>query len=357
MQDSLETGQSGSDEENNTGWLPVIRDWISAIPNPLHAPLLKAASRLLRGLVDVPAAALSAKAEDITHKEEMRKLFRAALTNQAIDRLPEKQELADRALDYFIADTLGKQQNREAVLASAIDDLKENPATTEDKQNDLDDDWLTAFSRYAADASTERLQKLYGRILAGEIRSSGSYSLFTLDFLSKLSSKDARMITNISPYVIGDKIIVTPKIKKILTFQLMSDLGSLNILTSTSIGGLNAIYTMTTQKLYLEPNQFGINGRFGACIVANDHIFLAVRDDQADITLNCIVLTNIGKEILRLHIADFDPTMLTELADHLKTQNTDFFIGEITAHNGDKVEWRNLRMITPTPPSDAASKA
>lgn len=54
-----------------------------------------------------------------------------------------------------------------------------------------DDDWLNVFERYVEDASSERLQGLWGKVLAGEIRRPGRFSTRTLRFLSEFSQADA----------------------------------------------------------------------------------------------------------------------------------------------------------------------
>src|SRR3546814_8158914 len=43
-----------------------------------------------------------------------------------------------------------------------------------------DDDWMNRFMRFAEDASSERLQELFARILAGEVVRPGSFGAATL---------------------------------------------------------------------------------------------------------------------------------------------------------------------------------
>ena len=52
-------------------------------------------------------------------------------------------------------------------------------------------EWVSRFFDIAAGITTEQLQYLWGRILAGEIKQPGSFSLRTLDVLRNLSRKEA----------------------------------------------------------------------------------------------------------------------------------------------------------------------
>lgn len=211
------------EDGSGDGVLATLVSWATGIPRVFRKPLAKAAGRLLLGLVEVPAAWLGAKAADIQSRQAIRDRVRSALAKEAIGKIRGNVALADRAVEYFLADILGKQTNREAVLRHAVDELSE--ATGDDAAREvqpekdadsLDDDWLNAFARFAENASSDRLRALFGRILAGEIRRAGSYSLFTLDFLSKMGQYEAALITRVAPYVLGEYVILTQHTRELL---------------------------------------------------------------------------------------------------------------------------------------------
>jgi hypothetical protein len=114
--------------------------------------------------------------------------------------------LADRALGYALGDILRKQENREAILGIAADDLNTSPPK-EDAPQVIDDDWLDAFKRYAETKSNADIQQLWARILSAEIRKPGSSSLRTLAFLSTISSVDANFIVKAFTYVVNGSFI------------------------------------------------------------------------------------------------------------------------------------------------------
>lgn len=55
----------------------------------------------------------------------------------------------------------------------------------------VEDDWNTRFTNGASDISNEAMQKLWGQILAGEIKQPGSFSLRALDALKNMSKSEA----------------------------------------------------------------------------------------------------------------------------------------------------------------------
>ena len=71
----------------------------------------------------------------------------------------------------------------------------------------VDEDWLFRWRDAASLVSSEELQALWGRVLAGEIKSPGSFSLRTLEFLKNISHEEALTIAKLAPFVIDDNCI------------------------------------------------------------------------------------------------------------------------------------------------------
>src|SRR5205814_1243291 len=76
----------------------------------------------------------------------------------------------------------------------------------------IEDDWLNVFERFAEDASSERLQQLWAKILAGEIRRPKTFSLQTLRFAAELDELTARVFEKHAHSVLmGDFILDAPR--------------------------------------------------------------------------------------------------------------------------------------------------
>lgn len=96
--------------------------------------------------------------------------------------------------------------NRAEAIRIAVEELNENHPSA-DAGADIDDDWLNLFVRLAEDKSSEELQGLFGRILAGEIRKPGSFSLRTIQFISTLSKEDAQDIPVFLSYALDNSFV------------------------------------------------------------------------------------------------------------------------------------------------------
>ncbi len=106
------------------------------------------------------------------------------------------EERADTRIDY---QERRRQANIEDVTAIAAGELA---GETEVPPNPPDDDWISRFFSAAQDVSAEDVQVLWGRILAGEIKRPGSYSLRTLDFLRNLSKAEAEVLERVGKLAI-----------------------------------------------------------------------------------------------------------------------------------------------------------
>jgi hypothetical protein len=62
-----------------------------------------------------------------------------------------------------------KLENRASAAKAALDDVQTNPGSA-DAKVEIEDDWLNLFARLAEDKSSDELRRLFGKILAGEIR-------------------------------------------------------------------------------------------------------------------------------------------------------------------------------------------
>lgn len=109
-------------------------------------------------------------------------------------------DLAIRARNRLCFQEVKKQQNIEAVISNAYTELETVNSVS---NTPVDEDWINSFFDSVAYVSSEQMQRLWGKLLAGEVESPGSFSLRTLDVLKRLSTKEANIFKNVSPYVLN----------------------------------------------------------------------------------------------------------------------------------------------------------
>jgi len=108
-------------------------------------------------------------------------------------------DLAQRAQNRFLFQQMKKQQNIESVVSDAYLELEGKNGTSREP---VDEDWVSSFFDFVANVSNEQMQKIWGKILAGEVIQPGSFSIRTLDILRKLTQREAQLFSSFAPYVL-----------------------------------------------------------------------------------------------------------------------------------------------------------
>lgn len=67
----------------------------------------------------------------------------------------------------------------------------------------VDDDWMARLLNNAKEVSSETMQFIWGKILAGEVASPGTFSKRTLDTIRNLSQDEASVFNNMLPYIVN----------------------------------------------------------------------------------------------------------------------------------------------------------
>lgn len=157
---------------------------------PIPPSIVKSAGKAIQRIVgagaEVPAAWMEAKAQRIRDATNARSLVTARAAELAAGEIGKDPAVVERAVQLFAAELVKRQENREASVRIAIDNLRENPPK-EEVQAEPSDDWLTKFGRIAEDISDEQTQRYFGMLLAGEIRRPGSYAPATMQLLANLT--------------------------------------------------------------------------------------------------------------------------------------------------------------------------
>ncbi|WP_210316036.1 DUF2806 domain-containing protein [Bradyrhizobium sp. cir1] len=219
---------AGDLQNQGQGGLPTLGDWLAnwlgfqlpSIPMPQTAKNLdKAVGKILLAAGENVEARIKAN----TGKQEA------------------KGEIEIEGM-YRTEEDRRKIENRAATVKVAVDELNANPNQKADAAQEIDDDWLNLYAKLAEDKSSEELRSLFGKILAGEIRKPGSFSLRTMQFVSALSRDEAHKISEFFAFVLSDELVPTPrdlnneKLPGFRPRKLMEELGIAS--TSNPIGGL-----------------------------------------------------------------------------------------------------------------------
>lgn len=278
--------------ETSTPKLPVeIAEAVTAIAHGLIPSSVKALNRLIGAAVEIPAAYLERFPALIRAKTQAHVAVDEAVGKRAAALASGDDETVARAMNILLRKEYRKLGNREAVAIEFLEDLRSEAQA--DATNDgppvgeLDDDWLNAFERFAEDASTERMQKLWGRVLAGEVRKPGRFSIRSLRCLSEFSQKDALAFADLCENSFGgiapNALIKPEDVKDISGLLNLEAAGLLN-----GASGFGLSYT-------IEFDQWG-NGFLG-----EDNLTIQFRGEpKASFVTSCCSLTTLGRELTYL---------------------------------------------------------
>ncbi|RZP58247.1 DUF2806 domain-containing protein [Vibrio vulnificus] len=201
-------------------------------------------------------------------------------------------------VEYAVRNSFGKSVSesirKEANVAKSIliaEDLLADDATPVNESK-IEDDWLFNWQEYAGRVSSEDLQQLWGKILAGEIKSPGSYSYRTLDFLKTLSKADAEVIAIAAQFVVEgvifrehDEILE----KAGINFGVLMYLQELGMLSGVEAVGLQSEWKSSQQT------------RFIKGLISYNHCLILEHESPPKVASKSVyVVTTIGKEVLSL---------------------------------------------------------
>ncbi|WP_082552693.1 DUF2806 domain-containing protein [Methylobacterium sp. Leaf456] len=173
---------------------------------------LKGKGQITKAAAGVKVARLEAEASEIRAKQKAREVVLKESAKASLPHLRDPQT-SSRALDYHFEEITREQQTREDILRIAARELSEEEITV-DASGEIEDDWLFAFFKIAAAKTKEEWKEAFGRVLAGEIKKPGTFSISAVEVFSRLDQATAdifRRACNLSSEVGRGARIVVPE--------------------------------------------------------------------------------------------------------------------------------------------------
>jgi hypothetical protein len=291
--------------------------------------LAKAAGQLFTTALDIPKAYLEGVAGEIRAVNKSREKLITATGDQIAATIDVDSEYADVAVKKYGQKILRGQVNLDKIGLVAVNQIKEDLSSVEEKVPAIEsgvekeepketelinDDWLNTFQNEASTKSTEEMQLIFGRILAGEIQKPGSFSIKTVKLMSELDSEVASLFQRFCSLCIHLKL--DNEIIDARVLSLGGDAGQ-NALIDYGFG-----FTLLNilQEHGLIIADYNSKSDYRVCIANQDKqvelgftyqnklwglLSTAERSENAALMLNGVALTNAGKELLS--IVDVEP--------------------------------------------------
>ena len=183
---------------------------IEKVPKALRSNTLKAFDRLCASVIDIPTAYLEGISKEKRAETEGRIKLTQESSKQIADQMNIPAEYIKTAGKKFAHRVVREQMNLDEITKSAVKELEKSSDIQDKIQNNqstphkktINDDWLNNFEKEARYKSTEEMQTLFGRILAGEIKQPGYYSIKAVRTLGELDQKVAQLFNRLCSYSI-----------------------------------------------------------------------------------------------------------------------------------------------------------
>ena len=223
------------------------------------------------------------------------------------------EELVARASNRMLAEAIRKESNRERVLMLAINEAQQSNNNISEKS--VDEDWLTRFFHIVEDVSSENMQIVWSKILAGEIIRPGRFSLRTLETIRNVSKVEAEIFQTIIPLVLksSSTIFITSDddiLKK-------NDINYEMILRLAECGLVNPNSLLTLTLTVTDCNY---------ATVLNDKSLIKIEGKNSTpfkLSHSIYALTKAGEELYAILEHKYDEKYMFDLAEKIYTDSKD----------------------------------
>ncbi len=233
------------------------------------------------------------------------------------------EEIAKRASSRLAYQEILKQQNIESVVDSAYEELENANDVSPDP---VDPDWILRFFNSIENINSEDMQKLWGHILAGEIKRPNTYSYRTLEKLRNITQQEAEHFQFIASYAL------THQGKKFLINEC--DILKRNKIFFGRILELEECGLMSAQNLTLtlSTSSGDMDYIFNSEVIG---VIKGTKEDTQDIVLSVYVFTESGSQLINAIQSAPNSQYFIECLELIRENNKDFVV---TAHRINHID-------------------
>lgn len=304
----------------------------SSIPEPIKRNFFKACGQLCTAAVEIPVTYMEGVAAERRAETQARVKIIERSANEIAEQMQFDPEYARAAVKKFGQRVIREQVNLDQITQKAAESLAQSAmqatVETNSPQAQISDDWLNVFEKEAGQKSTEEMQSMFAKVLAGEIQKPSAYSIKSIRLLGSLDQQAAKLFKRFCSMCIVLRMqdhILDARIPSLgsnaaanglqrfgLTFDSLNLLQEYGLIISDyhSWMDYSPSFGSATQPVTL-PFEFG-NSLWG--LVKMD----GFQGNQMKV--NGVALTRSGKELMRVVSSDAEPNFSTELTKWFESQ-------------------------------------
>ena len=250
---------------------------------------------------------------------------------QSVEPTIDLPAVVEASRQQMIGDSVRRQLNVSKAIVHAEECLRDDsqePPTTK-----IDEDWIYRWRDYAGDVSAETMRRLWGKLLAGELKAPGSYSLRCLDFLRNLSQSEAKEIQKLSRFALED--VLWRGASNLLESEGIS---FATLLAMQDLGVVSGVESIGLQKTWMTHTP----DKYVRALRSNGKVLIAKHDDsKKELKLQVFPLTSVGQQILRL--GRFPPHLdyLRKIGKAIGDQGFSVMLGDYVQVSEDTLKYFN----------------
>ncbi|PBC22063.1 MULTISPECIES: DUF2806 domain-containing protein [unclassified Mesorhizobium] len=311
--------------------------------------------RLWGAKADKKRAPIDADIAETSALSEARVKMIQALGELGVDRLRSDPEFATRAMENFLPSLLRRQENKDAVLELAVEDLRQNPGSEQESQAgpaELNDAFLNRFERYAEDATDEQIRERWAKVLASEVRKPGTFSSKVLRVVDELDPSTAQLFERVCGFRMGN--VIPKALSSNLAFVEAARLVSAGLLVEPGLGQIRNSAELNDRNgvgLW-----FWVFGSLGiAATKSGDlrHEEGVIQINESKPAIPVYVLTDVGAaiaSILPYNLADLTDQLSAKIASAMPESEIRRYI--LPAGTNEWLQFATIQPKQPTGSSD-----
>ena len=226
--------------------------------------------------------------------------------------------------------------NARVVLEGAADELGDK----EVDDHDPDPDWTARFFDYVQDVSSEDMQKIWAKILAGEVESPGRTSLRTLDTLRNMTKIDADLFNGICNFVIRQDCVFFDE-------SYLKDFDAIrygNLIHLQDCGLVTIQSFLARQFAWGENKELVLQYQNGALLIAGN------QDAPEVLGIPVALLTTAGRELFQIVECKPHWGYLRTLSKFLKSKHCQLeYLDSILPLSDERIWYSNRILVDPEP--------
>jgi hypothetical protein len=222
-----------------------------------------------------------------------------------------------------------RQINLDQIAALAVQEALADEDGVADPRP-IEPDWFTQWRNRAQDVSNEDMQRLWARVLKGEAKKASSFSIHTMDFLSRMSREDADLIAKLGSFVLDGNYIYS-RSKVISTCIIFDKLMYLDELALLSGIQLTGVLSTTLRFSEISPGNYVLMIRCCEKAIC----CLPKPPYSKTIPLPVAALSSVARELLTLAECNANIDYLHEIGREILPHCESISIAEVDSSEGD----------------------